>query len=71
MIPVHLWIELKDGRLVDYRARMWLGEVATVPHGIFSPDNFPGWRYDGVQVDVPVANSALVAILTAPMPVFA
>ncbi|KQW19864.1 MULTISPECIES: hypothetical protein [Pseudomonas] len=69
--PVHLWIELEDGSLVDYRARMWLGEVTTVPHGIFNPADFPEWRYEGVQVDVPVASSALVAILTAPMPVFA
>lgn len=32
----HLWIELADGRVVDYRARMWLGEAEYIPHGIFN-----------------------------------
>lgn len=71
VIPLHFWIELTDGCFVDYRARMWLGEVATVPHGIFSPENFPEWRYEGVQVDMPVASSTLIAILTASMPTLA
>lgn len=69
--PIHFWIELADGRIVDYRARMWLGEVATVPHGIFDPSTFPDWLYQGALVDVPVANAALVAILMAQIPSFA
>lgn len=71
VIPLHFWIELENGNFADYRARMWLGEVATVPHGIFRLENFPEWRYEGVQVDVPVASPALIAILTAPMPTLA
>lgn len=34
IIP-HYWIKLKDGRIVDYRARMWFGNKS--PHGIFDP----------------------------------
>lgn len=35
-IGLHCWVELPDGAIIDFRARMWLGEEA--PHGIFYPD---------------------------------
>lgn len=31
----HYWIQLVDGRIADYRARMWFNYEA--PHGIFNP----------------------------------
>ena len=34
-IGLHCWVELPDGAIVDFRARMWLGKEA--PHGIFCP----------------------------------
>lgn len=43
LIPMHLWIELQDGRIVDLRARMWAGKEDDVPHGIFTPA--PNQRY--------------------------
>lgn len=33
---VHWWIELPSGHLIDYRARMWMGESAQ--HGVFIKD---------------------------------
>lgn len=33
----HWWIELPSGHLIDYRARMWMGEVAQ--HGVFIKDS--------------------------------
>lgn len=33
-LPIHFWIQLDDGRVIDYRARMWLGDDAGVPHGV-------------------------------------
>lgn len=34
----HWWITLDaDGRYIDLRARMWLGDLDQVPHGIFHP----------------------------------
>jgi hypothetical protein len=42
VIPFHYWIEI-DGKVCDYRARMWLG--AESPHGIFDPPE--GWDYHG------------------------
>jgi hypothetical protein len=34
-IAYHYWIELRDGRLCDFKARMWLGDDPGVPHGVF------------------------------------
>lgn len=36
-IPLHFWIRFNDGSICDFRARMWLGNSETVPHGIFQP----------------------------------
>lgn len=36
-IPYHWWIVFPDGSLCDYRARMWLGDATTIPHGVFVP----------------------------------
>ena len=36
-IAHHWWISFPDGRICDFRARMWLGMNALIPHGIFTP----------------------------------
>lgn len=42
-IPLHWWIRLGQQRtagaavVIDYRARMWLGDDSRVPHGVFVP----------------------------------
>jgi len=41
----HFWIELQDGRYIDYKARMWLGDNETVPHGIFNPSDYKETEY--------------------------
>lgn len=33
---LHWWVELPSGHLIDYRARMWMGESAQ--HGVFIKD---------------------------------
>ena len=47
VIPFHYWVVLPDQRIIDYKARMWLGNKPEVPHGIFSPKEFPEYRYVG------------------------
>lgn len=37
-IVPHCWVELEDGRRIDLRARMWLGDDPRVPHGIVPAD---------------------------------
>lgn len=36
-IGMHFWIDLGDGWICDWRARMWLGQDERAPHGIFRP----------------------------------
>ncbi len=48
--PVHYWIILGDGLVVDYRLRMWFGETA--PHGVFRLGDHPGLEYFGEPVDL-------------------
>ncbi|MBM94311.1 MAG: hypothetical protein CMI09_00440 [Oceanospirillaceae bacterium] len=49
-ISPHFWLELDSGLVIDYRARMWLGPHQEVPHGVFTPDAFSHWRYEGEEV---------------------
>ena len=37
----HFWIVLPDGRHIDYRARMWLGQAEHIPHGVFDAEDYP------------------------------
>lgn len=56
VVPVHYWIELEDGLVVDYRARMWGGDGEHVPHGVFRPEDFPRVEYRGDVVDVSIPH---------------
>ena len=60
-IGLHWWIDLVDGRRVDYRARMWLGGSEKVPHGVFTPGDEV--QYSGQPVDA-VLDPALFWILS-------
>lgn len=50
-IDLHWWIVLSDGRVVDYRARMWLGMGSNIPHGVFKPAQ--GCVYRSVESRTP------------------
>ena len=41
--PGHWWIELGEGWVCDWRARMWLDNAEAVPHGVCRPG--PDVRY--------------------------
>lgn len=66
--PVHLWIELPDGRLIDYRARIWLGDADSVPHGIFDRAGYSEWTYSGEIIDLPILHPVLANILMQSIP---
>jgi hypothetical protein len=36
-VEPHHWIVLSSGETVDFRARLWLGNEAHIPHGVFTP----------------------------------
>lgn len=66
--PIHYWIVLEDGQVIDYRARTWLGECERVPHGIFKPASFKSWVYQGEPIDLPVLHPVMANILMQAMP---
>jgi hypothetical protein len=66
VVPIHQWIELSDGRLVDYRARMWAGKNDEIPHGVFSPADFKRVQYSGFAFD-PNVDEKLFKLLTTPI----
>ena len=51
-IPVHFWIALPDGRIIDYKARMWLTNK-DAPHGIFHSSKTKA-KYVGMKINLPV-----------------
>lgn len=57
----HFWIELPTGQVVDYRAKMWLGQDA--PHGIFTPTD-TNVTYEGEPVELEPLPDSLFQILT-------
>jgi len=61
-IPLHYWIELPSGKIIDYRARMWLGNQA--PHGIFRI-NENKIRYEGKKINMPLLSDFIFSMLTS------
>ena len=68
-VPLHFWIELVDRRFVDLRARMWLGNEVSVPHGIFRPQDYPEVVYKGRQGNFTPVSDTLFSILTNNLPI--
>lgn len=65
-IDPHFWVELPDGKIIDYRLQMWLGDAPQIPHGIFNPKDFPAVEYAGRTIALPVPMFIYVA-LAAPL----
>lgn len=55
VVHPHWWVDLPDGRRIDYRARMWAGDRPEVPHGLFLPKDFPRTGYFGNSTAVRVS----------------
>ena len=62
-VPMHWWVVLPDGSHCDIRARMWLGDASTVPHGVFLPT--AGHCYQSKATKAPVKAPVLFQILTS------
>lgn len=45
----HYWIEFQGGWILDLRLRLWLGDMDSVPHGVFHRDTAlaMGVKYEG------------------------
>ncbi|MBB6376098.1 hypothetical protein BKA01_003356 [Pseudonocardia eucalypti] len=60
---VHYWIRLRDGLMVDYRARMWLGDSQDVPHGVFRAEDYEQVRYEGQSIELLPLSDNLFRVL--------
>lgn len=60
VIPLHYWIVLKNGQIIDYKAQMWLDnkapngffETKSTKKGIFMPKEFPQYMYKGKEIQL-------------------
>ena len=68
-IAPHCWIELKDGRRIDLRARMWRGDDPRVPHGIV-PTHASGLQYEGEPFQVAASPLVFWALTDTTMDTF-
>lgn len=50
-VAPHVWVELADGWIVDFRLRMWLGDEDRVPHGVFHPASNKTFQFHGEYRD--------------------
>lgn len=66
--PTHLWLELEDGRVIDYRARMWLGNTDCVPNGVFHHSCYKSWAYDGQPIELPILSPVISKLLLLAIP---
>ncbi len=62
-ISPHFWLDLPSGERIDYRARMWLGNSESVPHGIFVPSEYPQVNYKGNSIKLEPLPQFLFEIL--------
>ena len=60
----HYWLELDDGLIVDFKARMWLSNDEDVPHGVFDPSDYPKALYVGAEDHCFIITKTIFNILT-------
>lgn len=51
IVQPHLWIALSDDTVIDFRLRMWFGDLVEVPHGHFNPESFQHMHYQGTAIE--------------------
>ncbi|MDU8350281.1 hypothetical protein RYA05_00005 [Pseudomonas syringae pv. actinidiae] len=66
VIPLHYWIVVGEF-LIDYRARMWIGEGPEVPHGVMEYQQVKS-MYSGDPVSIEPASEAVYQLLMLPWP---
>lgn len=62
----HVWVEVGE-LVVDFRARMWMGDLPDVPHGVFLKADHPD-LYRGNPVEIEPLPDFLFQILQIPFP---
>lgn len=62
----HFWIEVDD-LVIDYRARMWLGNNPSIPHGVFTKADH-AQQYQGTPVEINPLPDFIFQMLKMPFP---
>lgn len=65
IIRLHFWV-CSGPFVIDYRARMWLGDQSTVPHGIVASEG--PWIYRGQPIHMAPLDRKIMAMLLMPFP---
>lgn len=75
-IQPHWYLQLADGSICDFRARMWLGNDECVPHGVFHPSKSQSYiphqelhlrSLDGVLFEI-LSGRPLASFFPCPLP---
>lgn len=66
IIRPHFWVEVGEV-IIDYRARMWLGNLEGVPHGVSMKSDLVAC-YQGEAIGLAPLSAGLFAILAMPWP---
>lgn len=66
-IPIHYWIDIDDLR-IDYRARMYLGDMPDIPHGVFYHTDYVNVSYEGSPTQLNLLPHAVIQELIKPYP---
>lgn len=66
IVRLHFWVEVGEV-IIDYRARMWLGNLEGVPHGVSMKSDLVA-RYQGEAIGLDPLPPWLFAILAMPWP---
>lgn len=64
VVMPHCWVELSGGVVIDYRLRMWLGDLDEIPHGVFLKTENPRFEYQGLPQRPPELDWAVLEVMT-------
>lgn len=64
IVKPHLWVRLLSGRIIDFRARIWLGTAVGVPHGVFPAEAYEAVIYSGMPIQPAPLSAGLVWLLS-------
>lgn len=63
VIRPHVYLQFANGEVCDFRARMWLGHVDDVPHGVFMPSERQRYIAE-VELSLTPLSAVMFEVLT-------
>ena len=66
VLPHHCWIQIGDS-VLDFRVRMWLGNIESIPHGLFIPSRW-AVTYSGHALDMQISRDVFRLLVSTGSP---